>query len=169
MAKIQMIKESEAATYKVGRAHLDEEEILRVSKEILLRRLESRELSLAIKGADDVKKYLNLLLLHEDTESVWGIFMDSKHRVIETAKMSMGTVRSAPIYPRHFAKKAIELNATAVIMVHNHPSGSLEPSDADIETTKKVKKVLDMIEVNLIDHFIMGNRQPYSMVEHGRM
>jgi len=80
-----------------------------------------------------------------------------------------GSIDSASVYPRQVVKRALAHNAAAVIFCHNHPSGVTEPSQADRTLTKRLIQALDLIEVRVLDHFIIGDGQPLSMVEHGWM
>ena len=83
--------------------------------------------------------------------------------------MFRGSIDSASVYPRQVVKRALAHNATTVIFCHNHPSGITEPSQADRTLTKRLIEALDLIEVRVLDHFIVGDGQPLSMVEHGWM
>ncbi|MNP44965.1 hypothetical protein D3C76_1388530 [compost metagenome] len=78
-----------------------------------------------------------------------------------------GSIDSASVYPRQVIKRALAHNAAALILCHNHPSGVSEPSDADLVLTRRLTKALDMIEVRVLDHFVIGDGEPLSMAEHG--
>jgi DNA repair protein RadC len=81
--------------------------------------------------------------------------------------MFRGTIDGASVYPREVAKKALFHNAAAVIFAHNHPSGINEPSQADKLITEKLKQALNLLDIRVLDHFIIGDGQPYSFAEHG--
>ncbi|RIZ67494.1 MAG: hypothetical protein D0528_12040, partial [Methylococcales bacterium] len=78
-----------------------------------------------------------------------------------------GTIDGASVYPREVVKQALHHNAAAVIFAHNHPSGVTEPSQADKQITEKLKKALDLFDIRVLDHFIIGDGEPYSFAEHG--
>ncbi len=86
-----------------------------------------------------------------------------------TRPLFRGSIDSASVYPRQVVKRALAHNAAAVIFCHNHPSGVPEPSEADKTLTQRLTEALDLIEVRVLDHFIVGDGEPLSMVEHGWM
>ncbi|MBU0967574.1 MAG: DNA repair protein, partial [Proteobacteria bacterium] len=85
------------------------------------------------------------------------LFLDSKHRVLAWVEMFRGSVNSATVHPREVVKEALRHNAAAVIMAHNHPSGDSKPSREDIELTNKLKDILKVIDVSVLDHLIVGD------------
>lgn len=104
------------------------------------------------------------LLEHE----VFGcVFLNNQHRVLEFAELFRGTIDGASVYPREVVKAVLSRNAAAVIFCHNHPSGKAEPSEADKQITQRLKQVLTLIEVRVLDHIIVGGGKTYSMAEHG--
>ncbi len=100
--------------------------------------------------------YLKVALGHEPIEQFRVLFLDKKNILIKDEMQQRGTVDHTPLYPREIAKRALELGASAVIMVHNHPSGDPTPSRADIEMTKQVEAALSPVRVALHDHLIIG-------------
>jgi DNA repair protein RadC len=108
-------------------------------------------------------------LRHEPHEVFGCLFMDSKHRMLAFEVLFRGSIDSASVYPRQVVKRALAHNAAAVIFCHNHPSGNSEPSQADRTLTQRLTEALDLIEVRVLDHFIVGEGEPLSMVEHGWM
>ena len=121
----------------------------------------------ALESPQAVRDYLKSLLRHEPHEVFGCLFMDSKHRMLAFEVLFRGSIDSASVYPRQVVKRALAHNAAAVIFCHNHPSGITEPSQADRTLTKRLIEALDLIEVRVLDHFIVGDGQPLSMVEHG--
>lgn len=113
--------------------------------------------------------YCRVNLAHLPRERLHLLFLDRKNAVIAGETQGIGTVDHAPIYPREVARRALELNATAVIMVHNHPSGDPAPSAADIEATRKVADALKTIGVTLHDHLIVGRTGHASLRSAGLM
>ncbi|EQD47138.1 DNA repair protein RadC [mine drainage metagenome] len=95
------------------------------------------------------------------------LWLDARHHVIEFDVISTGTVDSAQVPVREVAKKALERNAVACVLVHNHPSGSCEPSPADEFITRTLKDALSLFEIRVLDHFVVGRDTAYSFAEHG--
>ena len=123
----------------------------------------------ALESPQAVRDYLKSLLRHEHHEVFGCLFMDSKHRMLAFEVLFRGSIDSASVYPRQVVKRALAHNAAAVIFCHNHPSGVPEPSEADRTLTQRLTEALDLIEVRVLDHFIVGDGEPLSMVEHGWM
>ena len=123
----------------------------------------------ALESPQAVRDYLKSLLRHEHHEVFGCLFMDSKHRMLAFEVLFRGSIDSASVYPRQVVKRALAPNAAAVIFCHNHPSGVPEPSEADRTLTQRLTEALDLIEVRVLDHFIVGDGEPLSMVEHGWM
>ncbi len=94
------------------------------------------------------------------------LFMDTRNRVISFEKMFYGTIDGASVYPREVVRLALKKNAAAVIFAHNHPSGVAEPSQADKQITSRLKKALDVVDIRVLDHFIIGD-DIVSFAEHG--
>jgi len=112
---------------------------------------------------DIVRRYLAPL----DREVFAVLWLDTRHHVIEFDVISVGTVDSAQVPVREVAKKALERNAAACALVHNHPSGSNEPSPADEAITRRLKEALSLFEVRVLDHFVVGRANAFSFAEHG--
>ncbi|KVV01503.1 MULTISPECIES: DNA repair protein RadC [unclassified Pseudomonas] len=123
----------------------------------------------ALESPQAVRDYLKALLRHEPHEVFGCLFMDSKHRMLAFEVLFRGSIDSASVYPRQVVKRALMHNAAAVIFCHNHPSGITDPSEADRTLTQRLTEALDLIEVRVLDHFIVGDGEPLSMVEHGWM
>jgi len=118
-------------------------------------------------SAVDCKRYLTLKLARREREIFAVIYMDSQHRIISYEEPFKGTIDSASIYPREVAKRALQLNAGAVIFSHNHPSGSTTPSQADHQITARLRDALALIGVRVLDHVIIGGAETYSFAERG--
>ena len=123
----------------------------------------------ALESPQAVRDYLKALLRHEPHEVFGCLFMDSKHRMLAFEVLFRGSIDSASVYPRQVVKRALVHNAAAVIFCHNHPSGITDPSEADRTLTQRLTEAPDLIEVRVLDHFIVGDGEPLSMVEHGWM
>ena len=116
-----------------------------------------------------VRDYLKAMLRHEPHEVFGCLFLDSKHRVLAFETLFRGSIDSTSVYPRQVVKRALAHNAAALILCHNHPSGNTDPSQADRMLTKRLQEALDLIDVRVLDHFIVGDGDPLSMAEYGWM
>ena len=111
--------------------------------------------------------YLNAQLSRERVEQFRILFLDNKNRLLADEAQAKGTVNHTPVYPREVAKRALELHATALILVHNHPSGDPTPSRPDIEMTGEIQRALQTLSVVLHDHVIVGNGRWLSFRQEG--
>lgn len=121
----------------------------------------------ALESPQAVRDYLKALLRHEPHEVFGCLFLDSKHRVLAFEALFQGSIDSASVYPRQVVKRALAHNAAALILTHNHPSGVAEPSQADRVLTQRLKEALALVDVRVLDHFIVGDGEPLSMAEYG--
>ena len=121
----------------------------------------------SLSSPQAVKNYLQLLIGHKSYESFAVLYLDVKNRLISSQELFRGTLDHASVYPREVLKGALQHNAAAIILAHNHPSGSCEPSAADIQLTKTLKQALSLIDIRVLDHFIIANPHVYSFAEHG--
>ena len=144
-------------------------EILAIS-EIHSRSLE-QELSNkpALSSPADCHKLLQSRMRHLNHEQFACIFLDNRNRLLRFESLFRGTIDASAVYPRTVVERCIKLNAAAIIFAHNHPSGVNEPSDADIRITHRLQEALALIDVRVLDHFIIGDGQPYSMAEKGEL
>ena len=95
------------------------------------------------------------------------LFLDSRHRVICFEEMFRGTINAASVYPREVLKQCLKHNAAAIIFAHNHPSGVCEPSNSDRDITQKLTKTLDLVDIRVLDHIVVGDCECYSFAEQG--
>jgi DNA repair protein RadC len=116
---------------------------------------------------DRLMDYLNAALAREKIEQFRILFLDSKNRLIADEAQARGTVNHTPVYPREVIKRALELHATALILVHNHPSGDPTPSRADIEMTGEIMAAGAVLSVVVHDHLIIGNGRHLSFRREG--
>ena len=114
-----------------------------------------------------VRDYLRLKLVAEPNEIFVVVFMNSMHAVLAVEPMFHGTINATSVYPRVVLQRALQLNAAAVIFAHQHPSGTTEPSNADRVLTEQLKTALALIDVRVLDHFVIGQGAPYSFAESG--
>jgi DNA repair protein RadC len=111
--------------------------------------------------------YVGTKIKHEKTEQARVLYLDRKNKLIADELAGQGTVDHAPIYPREIARRALELSASAVILVHNHPSGDPTPSRADVELTRDIERALAPFEIKVHDHLVVGIRETVSMKAKG--
>ncbi|MDH1440369.1 DNA repair protein RadC [Pseudomonas sp. GD03721] len=147
-------------------ARLDQEDqVIEEALLILERRVFSRGPELTSPGV--VAEYLKVLLAQEEHEVFGVVFLDTKHRVLAFEVLFHGSIDGASVYPRQVVKRALAHNAGAVILCHNHPSGCTVPSQADRTLTLRLKEALALVEVRVLDHFIVGAGRPTSLAENG--
>jgi DNA repair protein RadC len=139
-----------------------EEEVLQQAKELLSQRVRRGE-SISSSGA--LRDYLRLQLGALEHEVFAVVFLDARHRLLALKEMFRGTVSQASVYPREIAKEALALGASAVILAHNHPSGSLEPSGADRSLTRMLQATLELIDVRVLDHLIVADAEVVSFLD----
>ena len=135
-AVVQELKIVEAAAHRLGQARVMGQN--------------------ALTSWSSLMDYCKISMAHRETEQFRILFLDRKNNLIADEEQAKGTVDHVPVYPREVAKRALELNASALILVHNHPSGDPTPSEADIAMTKRVDVALNVLGITLHDHVIIG-------------
>jgi DNA repair protein RadC len=123
--------------------------------------------SSALSAPDFTRRFLLAQLRDRPYEVFCGLFLDNRHRLIAFDELFRGTIDGASVYPREVVRQALLHNAASVIIAHNHPSGVADPSQADEGVTRRVRQALDLVDVRLLDHLIVGDGQCYSFSEHG--
>ena len=113
------------------------------------------------------RNYLQSKLCAYPHEVFACLFLDNRHRIIIFEELFRGTIDGASVYPREVVKRALQHNAAALIFAHNHPSGIAEPSDADRHITKKLKQALEIVDIRVLDHIVIGDNYAVSMAELG--
>jgi DNA repair protein RadC len=121
----------------------------------------------ALTSPGAVRDYLRLSLAHLQHEVFVCIWLDAQHKVVGTEEAFRGTLTQTSVYPREIVKKALARNAAAVIFAHNHPSGVAQPSQADELLTRSLREALALVEVKVLDHFIVAGNQAISFAERG--
>jgi DNA repair protein RadC len=116
-----------------------------------------------------VRQYLQLLLGKKAYESFAVLFLDVKNRLIAAEELFRGTLMHTSVYPREVVKAALAHNAASIILAHNHPSGTPEPSAADRILTSALKQALSLVDIRVLDHFVVAGKHVYSFAEHGDM
>ena len=112
-------------------------------------------------------RFLQLALAQEKNEVFAAIFLNNKHKVLGFETLFNGTIDSSAVYPRVVVQRALDCNAAAIIFAHNHPSGCSEPSTADRQITKRLKDALALIDVRVLDHFVVSRSGYVSLAERG--
>lgn len=145
---------------------IDQDTIIDNALNILKSRME-RSYDKFISSPQETKQFLILKLAPLEHEVFAVIFLDNQHRIIEYKEMFRGTIDSATVPPREVLKEALKQNAKSVIFAHNHPSGVPEPSNADDRITSRLREVLGMVDISVLDHIIVGGTDTVSYAERG--
>ena len=122
---------------------------------------------LELPSPNSTRDYLRVLLADRKAEVFGCMYLDNRHRVIETAELFQGTIDGAAVYPRVVVQQALTHNAAAVMFFHNHPSGVAEPSHADEAITRRLKDALALVDIRVLDHFIVTAGESLSFAERG--
>jgi len=120
-----------------------------------------------IRSPTDTEVFLQARMRHLDHELFCCLFLDNRHRVLRFDELFRGTIDGTSVYPREVVKEALAVNAAAVILAHNHPSGVSEPSQADERITKRLKSALELVDIRLLDHLIIGDGRATSLASRG--
>lgn len=120
-----------------------------------------------LTSPDSTRQYLMLQLADRPHEVFGALFLDSQHQLIQNEELFRGTIDSTAVYPRFMVQRALQLNAAAVIIYHNHPSGVPEPSGADRSITTKLEASLQLVDVRIIDHIVVAGTSTVSFAERG--
>ena len=115
----------------------------------------------------ETETFLRAKLAHQPHELFCCVFLDNRHRVIKYEELFRGTIDGTSVYPREVALSALKCGAAAVILAHNHPSGVAEPSQADERITKRIKAGLELLDIRLLDHLIIGGSKCTSLAGRG--
>ena len=121
----------------------------------------------AIKSPADTTSFLKARMRHLDHELFCCLYLDNRHRVLRFDELFRGTIDGTSVYPREVVKEALAINAAAVIVSHNHPSGVAEPSQADERITQRLKSALNLVDIRLLDHLIIGDGEAVSLAQRG--
>jgi len=120
-----------------------------------------------LSSPQDTRQYLALKLSALEQEVFCCVFLDNRHRVIAFEQLFFGTIDGTSVHPREVVKRALQLNAAALILAHNHPSGVAEPSRADEAITRRIREALALIDVRVLDHIVIGGSESVSLAERG--
>jgi DNA repair protein RadC len=120
-----------------------------------------------LTSTDETRAFLRLKLADYQSEVFGVLFLDNRHRVIKVAELFHGSVAGAAVHPRVVVQRALEFNAAAVVFFHNHPSGVAEPSLADEAITRRLREALSLVDVRVLDHFVVAAGESVSFAERG--
>ena len=162
--KYHKLKAGETTGTYVMESPVTEADILQMAQQLAMSRLSKGR---ALTEPKLVLSHLQTLLQDHEYEVFALLLLDTKHRVIGFRELFRGTLDGASVYPREVVKIALEHNAAAVILVHNHPSGDPEPSQADRTLTTTLKNALNLVGTRILDHVVVGNEGCVSLAERG--
>ena len=138
--------------------------IMEMARRSLVARMRERSL---MNSPEAVENFLRLRIGSFQNEVFMSLYLDARHRLIKCEKSAQGTLTRMAVYPREIARRALSLNAASLIVAHNHPSGVVEPSASDCRLTRALRDTLSLIDVQLIDHLVIGTDQVYSFARAG--
>jgi DNA repair protein RadC len=140
--------------------------VMELARRAIDEQLQARE---TMGSPDAVKRYLRHHLGRQAHESFLVLFLDVKNRLIKHEVMFRGTLTHTSVYPREVVKAALAHNAASVMLAHNHPSGSPQPSESDLLLTRALVQALALVDVRILDHFVVAGIQVHSFAEHGQI
>ena len=142
--------------------------ILRALPELARRYFESSlPTGQAIRSPADTEAFLTAKLRDLPHELFCCLYLDNRHRIIHFEELFRGTIDGTSVYPREVVKQSLSVNAAAIILAHNHPSGVAEPSQADERITRRIKAALELVDIRLLDHLIIGDGTTTSLASRG--
>ena len=145
---------------------INEEDLWTIANQIARQKLAKGE---AITDKHLAQQALQTLLQSREHEVFAILFLDNQHRILAYEELFRGTLSSASVYPREVVKRALALNAAALMLVHNHPSGHPEPSRADIEITQRLQSALSLVDIRTLDHLVVASNGVVSLKQRGYM
>lgn len=131
--------------------------------------LEELQAGSMLNSPGAVKTYLRTAFAGKPFESFHVLFLDVKNRLIDAKEMFRGTLTHTSVYPREVVKEALARNAASVMLAHNHPSGTPEPSESDLLLTRALMQALALVDIRILDHFVVAGHQVHSFAEHGQL
>jgi len=153
------------ASHGLGQAkYVQLQAVIEMSKRVLHIGLQRGN---ALSSPQETRQLVSYELRDEPREVFACLFLDNQHRVISFERLFWGTINAASVYPREVVRRALEVSSAAVIFAHNHPSGVAEPSHADRQITDHLVSALSLIDVRVLDHFVVGDQDVVSFAERG--
>lgn len=138
-----------------------------IQEALTLLELQLREPGAAFTSSHAVRDWLRLQLSPLDREAFTVLWLDNQHRLIADDMLFLGTINSISVHPREVVKAGLKHNAAAAVLAHNHPSGHSEPSGADRRITERLKQALDLVDIRLLDHLVVGGMDIVSFAGRG--
>lgn len=151
-------------TLKPFKQPISDDDIIKEALNCLKKRF--RRGKVITKPAETID-YLQLKLSEREHEVFCVMYLDNRHRILCFEELFRGTIDNTHVYPREIVKLALQHNAAAVILAHNHPSGSAEPSQADRQITQRIKTALELVDTRVLDHIVIGAMETVSFAERG--
>ncbi len=142
----------------------EKKSVVRLALAVLQEKFQTRE---KINSVAQVREYFQLKLAEQKNEVFVALFLTNKHTIIAYEELFHGSIDGASVYPRVVAQRSLELNAAAVIFAHNHPAGDPKPSESDNRITQRLKETLNLFDIRVLDHVIVGTGGTVSMAEIG--
>ena len=164
--KLHKLKAGEATGTYLVESPVSEADILLMAQQLAGQRLRRGR---PLTSPHAVFSHLQTLLADYEHEVFALLMVDSKHRVLAFKELFRGTLDAASVYPREVVKLCLEHNAAAVILVHNHPSGDPEPSQADLTLTRKLQDALYLVDIRTLDHIVVASEGCVSLAERGHL
>lgn len=165
---MNQVRTEDSATYITGSDTASEDAVIAHALQILERRLSSvNDRGKPLTSPQMTRDYLRLQMAQNEREHFGVMFLDTRHRVLAYEELFFGTIDSAHVHTREIVKAALRLNAAAIIVAHNHPSGVAEPSQADLAITRRIRDAVGLVDIRLLDHFIVGSSEVVSLAERG--
>lgn len=162
--KLHKLKAGDSAGSYIVDSPITETDILRMAHQLARQRLTKGRV---LSAPEQVFSHLEMLLQHYEHEVFAVLLLDTKHRILGFHELFRGTLDEASVHPREVVKLALAHNAAAVILVHNHPSGDPEPSQADIRLTCVLKEALNLVGTRTLDHVVVGLEGSVSLAQRG--
>ena len=156
--------ESPSSPLTTHKSRQEEDQIIQTALGIIKKRVFNHD---TLTSPREVEAFLSLKLGQESQEIFCCIYLDNKNQVIDFEELFKGTIDQVSVYPRIVVKRCLEVNASALILAHNHPSAVCEPSSADQAITQRLKDALALIDVRILDHIIVGGSTCMSFAERG--
>ncbi|MGV2395838.1 RadC family protein [Klebsiella aerogenes] len=141
------------------------QQIIREALTLLERQL--RKPGASFTSSHAVRDWLRLQLSTQEREEFTALFLDNQHRLIAHETLFTGTISHTQVHPREVVKAGLKHNAAAIIVAHCHPSGHAEPSNADRQVTTRIQQALDLVDIRLLDHLVVGGMEIISLAERG--
>ena len=146
---------------------VDEEAVIASAQRILKKRFKRQ--SKPLESPDAFRTFLQMQFLPNEQEVFACLFLDNQHQLIALETLFYGSINQTTVHPREVVKAALKHNSAALVVVHNHPSGKAQPSIADFQMTHQLQQALHLVDIELLDHFVVGSDRLISLAELGQI